>query len=225
MALSSTSSLALAAAAGCLVASFLPMHARSADLPDMPGLYSPQGPAHQLRWEGGYVGAQIGGGHLFGEVKASGSKDYVKGGAAGGVYAGYNWQMSRAVLGLEGDFIDLGHKKTFNHATLGTVKARNNWSAGLKARVGLPIDRFMPYLSAGVSLADFELSANGTKKDSTNLSLNFGAGVEYAMSDKIHLRADYSINGVNDMRKNFGGTSVKSEAGSHRLMVGVSYHF
>ncbi|TLP45678.1 porin family protein [Cohaesibacter sp. CAU 1516] len=225
MALNTISSLSLAAAAGCLVASLLPMHAQSADFPDMPGLYSTQGPAPQLRWEGGYVGAQVGGGHLFGEVKATGTKEYVGGGTAAGLFAGYNWQMSRAVLGLEGDFTYLGHKKTFNHATLGTVRAKNNWSAGLKGRVGLPIDRFMPYLSAGVTLADFELSANGAKKDTTNLSVNFGAGVEYALSDTVHLRADYSINGVNDMRKNFGGTSVKSTAGSHRLMLGVSYQF
>ncbi len=83
----------------------------------------------------------------------------------------------------------------------------------------------MPYLSAGLSVSDFELRANGTKKDTTNLSLNLGAGVEYALSDQVHLRADYSINGLNDMRKNFGGTSVKSQAASHRLMVGLSYHF
>ena len=225
MAIKTISSLILAALSGCLIAALVPAPAISADMPDMPGLYSFAGPDYKLTFEGAYAGLQLGAGQMAGKVTSTTSKEFDKGGFAGGLYAGYNWQFSRVMLGVEGDITYRGNDKSFNHASLGKVKARNNWSAGLKGRVGLPIDRFMPYLSAGLTAADYRLSANGASKDTTNFSINFGGGMEYAISDKVHLRADYSINGLNYMKDDFAGIPVKSEAASHRLMLGVSYHF
>ncbi|WP_180967012.1 outer membrane protein [Cohaesibacter celericrescens] len=225
MALTSISFLPITTLSGCLIAAIIPASAISADMPSMPGLYSDAGPAPRLTWEGSYMGLQIGAGQMGGEITSTTKTEFDKGGFAGGLYAGHNWQVSNFVLGLEADLTYMGNKKSFSHATLGTVKAQNNWSTSLKGRVGLPIDRFMPYLSAGVTAADYKLTANGVSKTTTNASINLGAGVEYALSDQVHLRADYSLNGLNAMKKNFAGTQVKSEAASHRLMLGVSYSF
>ena len=225
MALNSISSLTLAAISGCLIASFIPASAFSADMPDVPGLYSAAGPAPHFSWQGGYVGAQIGAGQMGGRVTSGTRKKFDEGGVAAGIYGGYNWEISRFVLGLEADLTHMGNEKKFNHASLGKVTAKSNWSAGLKGRVGLPIDRFMPYLSAGLTASDYELKANGVTKKSNNVSLSLGAGMEYALSDKVHLRADYSLNGLNSSSENFGGTRIKSEAAEHRLMLGLSYHF
>ena len=225
MALNTKCYLTLAAIAGCVTVAFIAGRAHAADLPNVPGLYSEPGSAAGLTWAGSYAGLQIGAGQMAGEATSNTKSKYDRGGFAGGIYAGHNWEMSRFVLGLEADLTYLGHKKSFSHSTLGHVKVQNNWSAGLKGRIGLPIDRFMPYLSAGMTASDFKMTANGTRKESANLSINLGAGLEYALSDKMHLRADYSLNGLSHDTENFGGANVKSEAAAHRLMLGISYNF
>ncbi|SNZ05415.1 outer membrane protein [Cohaesibacter gelatinilyticus] len=198
----------------------------AADLPSMPGLYDPSGPKPQFSWEGAYVGAQIGAGLLASEVKSGGAKRTLKdGSAAGGVYAGYNWQFSRFVLGLETDVNLNANKKTGTVGSLGNVSTKTSWSAGIKGRVGLPIDRFMPYLSLGVAASDYQLTAKGQRKKTNVASLTLGAGLEYALTDKIHLRADYSIRGLDNKTRNFAGTAVKNTAGSQQLMMGLSYKF
>ena len=201
--------------------------AKAADLPTIDGLYSPSGPPPKLSfWQGGYAGVQIGAGQFATRVTGGGEKkEFDDGSFAAGFYAGHNWHLSRFVLGLEADATWLGNKKSVTVGSLGRVKATNNWSLGAKARVGLPIDSFMPYLSAGLALSDYEFEANGTKQDSKNLSLSLGGGLEYALSSKTHLRLDYSLSGLNNMTKTYGGTSIKTEAANHRLMLGVSYQF
>lgn len=204
--------------------------AMAADLPSaapsVPGLYAPSGPAPQLSWEGAYVGAQIGAGLLASEIKSGASKRTLKdGGVAGGVYAGYNWQFSRFVLGLEADVSLNNNKKTGTVGALGSVTTKTSWSAGLKGRVGLPIDRFMPYLSVGVAASDYHITANGQKKKTNVASLTLGGGLEYAVTDRLNLRADYSIRGLGNKTRSFGGTSVKSTAASQQLMIGLSYKF
>ena len=200
--------------------------AKAADLPPMPGLYSDAGPEAELRWEGSYAGLQIGAGQMLSRVKTGGTKkDFDTTNAVFGAFVGHNWQFNQFVLGLEADATFNGHKKSFNHASLGRVKAKNNWSVGAKARAGVAIGRVLPYLSAGLTASDYQLTANGTKKSSNAISLNLGGGLEYAVNEKVSLRADYSLHGLNDMTHNFGGTSVKSEAAEHRLMLGVAYRF
>lgn len=215
----------MAALCGCLVASFIPSAALPADMPNLQGFFSPEGPTPSFSWAGSYAGVQVGGGQMAGEIKATSKKTFDDGGFAGGIYAGHNWEVSRFVLGIEGDLTYLGNKKKFDHASLGKMTAKNNWRAELKGRVGLPIDRFMPYLSGGLAVSDYTLSSATTKKDETNLSLSVGAGVEYALSDQLRLRADYSLSGLDHTKHNFGSTRVKSEAASHILMLGVSYAF
>lgn len=200
--------------------------AAAADLPQVDGLYSPQGPAAQMSWEGAYVGAQIGAGQASTQVKATGvKKTFSDNGIATGLYAGYNWQFSDFVVGLEADATFNPTKKSITNATLGKVTAKSTWSAGVKGRVGLAVDNFMPYLSAGLVASDYKMIANNVTKKSKNVSLSLGGGLEYALDENIRLRADYSLMGLRNKRENFGGTSVKTSAGQHRLMVGMSYNF
>lgn len=212
----------LATATNGAVAADLP----SAEAPSVPGLYSPSGPAPQLSWEGAYVGAQIGAGFLASEIKSGTSKRTLSdGGVAGGVYAGYNWQVSRFILGLEADVNLNNNKKTGTVGALGSVTTKTSWSAGIKGRVGLPIDRFMPYLSVGVAASDYHITANGQKKKSNVASLTLGGGLEYAVTDRINLRADYTIRGLDNKTRSYAGTPVKSTAASQQIMIGLSYKF
>ncbi|MCV6547842.1 MAG: outer membrane beta-barrel protein [Cohaesibacter sp.] len=200
--------------------------ALASDLPKLDGLYSVKGPKPKFSWYGPYVGAQLGAGLLVSQTKSGKTKKTVTaGGLNGGLYAGYNWQMAGVIFGLEADIKSNRFKKSATIGSLGTVTSKTNWSTGLKGRIGLPVDRFMPYVSLGLEVGDYHLIAKGQKKKSNMASLTLGGGVEYALNDRVNIRADYTAKGLHNKSYNFSGTTFKNTAGSHQLMVGISYKF
>lgn len=177
-------------------------------------------------WTGGYAGAEVGVSQTANEATSGGSKkEFDRMDAAFGLFAGYNWQVSRVILGVEGAATYLGSLDTATHVTLGTIKGGSRWSASVKGRVGLPIGRVMPYLSAGLAMTDYTFKANGATQNSIGIGPVLGAGLDVAVTDRLRLRADYSLTGIIDDTASFNGTRVKQEAGNHRLMLGLSYGF
>ena len=134
----------------------------------------------------------------------------------------YNWEVSRFVVGVKGSATYLGGLEKGKHSTLETG---SKWSVGAKARVGLPINNFMPYLSVGLAAADHTLKANGTENNSLSLSPVIGDGLEVAVSDAWHVRADHTLQGIVNDKTKYGGTSAERTAANHRLMIGVSRSF
>lgn len=177
-------------------------------------------------WRGGYVGAAAGISDTGTRVTAGGSRTTKSRlDAAFSVFGGYNWQVSRVILGVEGELAYLGREAKGNHASLGRFTSKSTWSAALKGRVGLPIGRFMPYLSAGLAATGQTFTANGVKDKAVGVGPTFGAGLEVAMTNKVRVRADYSLTGILDTTMRFGGTSTRRQSANHRLMIGVSYAF
>jgi outer membrane immunogenic protein len=97
-------------------------------------------------------------------------------GAAGGVQAGYNWQFSETVLGLEADIDALGGNATRN-SNLGLIlppsanpisdSAQDRWLATLRARLGYTFGlRGLFYVTGGVALSNW----------STNHMIAYGIG-------------------------------------------------
>ncbi len=80
---------------------------------------------------------------------------------------GYNWQFNQFVVGAEADasWADLGESDSL---------------ASIRLRAGIPIDRLLVYGTGGVAFADFE--------DSSWVA---GAGVEYAITDKLSAGLEY----------------------------------
>lgn len=180
----------------------------------------------RVNWAGTYAGAEIGPGQTVTDVKSAGRKKEIdRMDAAFGVFAGHNWQFSRLVAGVEASGTYLGGEGKADHPVLGPVRARAAWTASVKGRVGMPFGRVMPYLSAGLALSGHELKARGQSKTSTGLGLVLGAGSEYAASQHLRLRADYSLTGVMDAKDTYGGTSASRMSGNHRLMFGAAYVF
>jgi opacity protein-like surface antigen len=70
----------------------------------------------------------------------------------GGVYGGYNWQVGRSILGVEGDYTFLNRNRgdsqpelaTFPGATNGgsfmQMNASNHWLASVRGRIGWTLD-------------------------------------------------------------------------------------
>jgi outer membrane immunogenic protein len=87
-------------------------------------------------------------------------------GFVGGGQLGYNFQFNRVVLGIEGDisFTDWHETDAF-----GTVRGR----------LGYAWERVLPYVTAGLAIADSETGWTA------------GGGIELAVSDNVSLRGEY----------------------------------
>jgi len=96
-----------------------------------------------------------------------------------GGQVGYNWQFNQFVVGAEADasWADLGESDSLS---------------SIRLRAGIPIDRLLVYGTGGVAFADFE--------DSSWVA---GAGVEYAITDKLSAGLEYlhyDFDGANVVR-------------------------
>lgn len=155
-------------------------------------------PSSSFNWSGFYVGAHGGWG--------SGDYDYIfpsgvnvgasTSGGFGGIQAGYNWDLGGIILGAEGDlsFGSISGTSTCPNPAF-SCDARVNFLSTIRGRVGLPIDNFMPYLTAGVAFGNVRRhSSNGvtTLTDSRTLTgWTAGLGAEVALSDGWSLGGEY----------------------------------
>ncbi|WP_209000083.1 outer membrane protein [Pannonibacter tanglangensis] len=184
-------------------------------------------PRKKSPFEGAYFGVEAGASSSatrteFGSTKKTMSRVD----AAFGAFAGYNWQVSRVVLGVEGSATYLGSQYKGQVAGLGQVKASSPWSLGLRGRIGLPIDNFMPYLSLGLAATEHSYQVQGFKaKKGINIGTTVGAGLEVALTDNLRARADYTLSAIAADKHTFGGRKVKDYSANHRLMLGVAYAF
>jgi outer membrane immunogenic protein len=99
-------------------------------------------------------------------------------GFTGGGQVGFNWQINRVVVGVEGDFNAVPSKGSANFtivlpATLVTTSAtisinrhfETNWMATLRGRLGLtmgPRNEFLIYGTGGVAFADMSITGSDT---------------------------------------------------------------
>src|ERR1700733_4224046 len=115
--------------------------------------YKAQPYAQTSNWSGFYLGVKGGGG--WGDSDSSNGFRGLVGGTVG-----YNYQVSQAVFGLEGDidWSDLGHN---GNCSAFSCEPRNNWLSTVRGRVGYAFDRFMPYITGGVAFGDIKTSVAG----------------------------------------------------------------
>jgi len=157
-------------------------------------------------WTGKYIGVETGYGWGAADHDANGLEETaisnrVNGGLLG-MYGGFNFQFdSNLVLGLDADASWgklAGGPDSFGTCYCGLtnfVSTDVKWQAAIRGRIGYPIDRAMPYLTGGVTLAkvhaDYDyINASGVIDD-TKAGWTVGAGLEYVLSDKLMLRAEY----------------------------------
>lgn len=187
--------------------------------------------APAFNWTGLYIGADVGYGWGKVNVTAPAAASFDARGIVGGVHAGYNHDVGGFVLGAEADFsLSDVHFTDTAFGVTSTVRLENYGS--VRARVGLPIDRFLPYVTGGVAFGTgaFNVSAPPVL-DVTDRQAHFGwtigAGAEYAVTDNVILRAEYLYTDLGT--KNYhannvpGGIDGKVNFGTVR--AGVSFKF
>ena len=181
--------------------------ATAADLPArMPVKAAPIAPP-PFNWTGFYVGANAG--VVWGRsVQTVNIDDAPLGipadtstysGFIGGVQAGYNWQFSNIVLGIEADIDGSTARKsvvTRGPAT-DTHNMALNWLSTVRGRAGLAFDRFLPYFTGGVAFAGLKNELVDTSgpltvnRGSTATGWTVGGGLEYAFDNHWSVKGEY----------------------------------
>jgi outer membrane immunogenic protein len=144
-------------------------------------------------WTGFYAG--INGGYAFGRSKWSGlpATFDVNGGLVGG-QIGYNWQYGQFVYGLEGDGDWTGQRGNANPALCGGTfcRTRSDFLSTVRGRVGVAMDRFLPYATGGLAVGNIRATVPGLAGiDQTNAGWTVGGGVEYAFFNNWTAKVEY----------------------------------
>ena len=126
-------------------------------------------------------------------------------GIVGGVQAGYNYQISSFVLGVEGDLDVSSARGSFNYQDFGDTGLPYSvhstslpFFGDIRARAGVAFDRFLPYVTGGVVFANVKNSLYdpnfpfSLSRGSTATGWTIGAGGEYAIDAHGRSRAKIS---------------------------------
>lgn len=147
-------------------------------------------------WSGPYLG--LTGNYSFGsangDTRCCADDFNVDGFQLGGV-AGYNFTFDKLLAGLE---VDAGMLDIDGVGFGGGVDDFDvSAIARLRARFGVPIDNLLLFVATGLSLGDASADVVGSgSRSNWHLGWNAGAGVDYAISQRIILRAEYIYDGM-----------------------------
>lgn len=210
---------ALTAAAGTALA---------ADMPQAPTLVFEETIEVQqyVDWTGLYVGGQLGWAFSnFNNQTIGGNINPYDSGISGGVYGGYNMQVTpNVVVGLEGDFSLTDIQRTGRNGTA-TLNSSSDWNANVRGRLGYAFDRYMVYGAGGLAVADLELKSSGLSQSTTAVGWTLGAGAEALVTDNISARFEYAYQDFGDQDFNPGGTRVTSNLDNQQVRFGLGYKF
>ncbi|MEP6567537.1 MAG: outer membrane protein, partial [Mesorhizobium sp.] len=149
-------------------------------------------------WTGYYAGLQAGYGWGQSDISVTEGAPFsitpeIDGGFIGGHVAGL-WQFNQAVLGAEADL-----NYSFIDGTavsgLGSIFDTDiKWFGSVNAKAGFAMDRLLVYGIGGVAFAGIETSqvaGASFASTRTNVGWTVGAGVDYALTDKFIVGAQY----------------------------------
>ncbi|AQX30138.1 outer membrane protein [Bartonella schoenbuchensis] len=125
----------------------------------------------------------------------------------------------------------------------GDVTFSDKWSGATRVRLGAAFDRVMPYVAGGVAYSQLKASvenakASGAQKaegtsvekpleglsdSKTMVGYTLGAGVDFAMTDTVMLRAEYRYSDFG--KKKFVKDKVEVDLKTNDFRVGVAYKF
>jgi len=178
-------------------------------------------------WTGFYLGIAGGGGWGRSDWTSTGAFD-LSGGIIGGT-AGYNWQMSSFVFGLEGD-VSWSNIKGNTFATCAAgCETRNSWLSTVRGRVGYAFDRFLPYVTGGVAFGDIKATRPAfVGRSETNAGWTLGAGLEFAVAGNWTVKGEYLYVDLGDFTCGLSCSALAGDKVSFRSHIargGINYRF
>lgn len=207
-------SFALSLAAGLAIAT----PTLAADMyggPQAAPAYGYTQPTPATNWNGVYIGGQIGNGW------GSRSMD----GAQLGIYGGLNTNLgSNVIAGVEAD-LNVSGQSVNRWVGADNYTFESNWNATIRPRLGVTFDRFMPYATAGLALADDSVKTIGASSSTTKIGYAAGAGIEAQIIDHVSVKGEFMHTGFARSTHTLGSSSVSSAPDSNMLRGGVAYRF
>ena len=182
-------------------------------------------------WSGSFFGAEAGyAGSSLSTTGLGESSSFSARGGLYGIYSGRNWMFGDAMLGIDGS-TDFGSVSGSGPQPGAAMTQYNEYFVGdIRGRAGYAFGRFLPYAALGLGLGDSQQTnaVNGnTRGDLFYTAWTLGAGVEYMMTERVALRAEY------DYSRSLGATSTKLDSDSccsqsrdnQAVRIGLSYFF
>ncbi|MDH6298809.1 outer membrane protein [Agrobacterium fabrum] len=164
----------------------------AADLIDPPLVLAPpsQNAPQGYDWDGGYVGINVGFGNLQGVFTDScNCEDAAEAmGRQVGLFVGRNWQILDGTwMGIEGDISRKWTEIHYFGSRVGTDLA-----GSVRLRVGEEVGNALVYAAFGWTGANIYVQ----NPDDTTFTQGWtlGAGIDWALTDKTVLRAEYRFN-------------------------------
>ena len=181
-------------------------------------------------WTGFYVGIQ--GGYGFGDgivhrqgALSSGKFDYT--GGLVGATIGYNQQFGNLVAGVEADYAwaKISGSTAVGCAAPGCKTELRSFGT-VRGRIGYAFDRFMPYITGGLAVADVYGRAGAFTGSDFQAGWTIGAGMEAAVWQNISVKGEYLYYDFG--RNNYNTVAVpaiSTNAKGHIIRAGLNYKF
>ncbi|MCB1519756.1 MAG: porin family protein [Hyphomicrobiaceae bacterium] len=200
-------------------------------------------------WTGFYIGGHAGlaTGNTEGAVTAFGpaiaaltATDYTMNGGIYGGHIGYNYQMGKTVIGIEGTFSGTDIEGETTCLVLLKCQRNVDWVATVVGRLGYTSGNTMFYGLGGVAWGDVQTNVgfigpglNFLSGGETHVGWTAGIGIEHAISRNLIVRVEYSHIDLGEDTHTLNFTPVPGlftvptevDATIDTLKVGVSYKF
>jgi len=184
----------------------------AADLPAP--YYTTPAPLSAFSWAGPYLGANAG--YEWGQVTNNQTQPS---GLAGGIQAGYNWQIGQFVWGGETDL-------QFSSAndTVAPWQFSNPWFGTLRGRAGVALGNVLVFGTAGLAYGSLTADTAANLSDTrTSVGWAAGLGIEVGFAPRWSAKAEWLYLDLSDRSFSVTGTNNGLEA--NLLRLGVNYHF
>ncbi len=183
--------------------------------------------ANLERWTGFYLGATLG--QTWGNGNADGGIGQFlmdQSGTVGTVFAGYNWQVGRTVLGVETD-VGTGNTSSTNATPFGALTSDINAFGSFRGRAGFLLSpALLVYGTAGLAWSNMSFAVDGLDSTSrTFWGYQVGAGTELMLSDRVGLRLEYIYSDFGRQTFSHSGLANSYDPDSHTVRAGISFKF
>lgn len=153
-----------------------------------------------------------------------------------GAYAGYNYQIGSAVLGIETDLETASLNGGFLDTVVGGAGTTQlDWQGSLRGRLGFAADKVLVYGTGGLAYAGIShtytnlLTGVAETTSAPRTGWTAGAGVEVAWTANLLVRAEYRYTDYGPYRYDsvaaFPGFTGQQEPRFSAVRVGAAYKF
>jgi outer membrane immunogenic protein len=170
------------------------------------------------QWTGLYFGATYG--YADGDIRWADAIDIEQSGGIGTLFAGYNLQLGRAVIGVEADVWGLGDVSGSDAS--GVVGAELDRLYSVRGRLGfLATPALLVYATGGGAWASYDLN-NGGKESVDFSGYQVGGGTELMLSPHWTVKLEYLFT---DLGSEDGSGLGTFDPDLHTVRAGLSFRF